>query len=107
MEKDNTSEKIEQVLPNPIKPFPCISDYVVSVGCHDDLVDVIQIMLRMLNIYYDCFGNVPIGGMYDISTENAIKAFQSANGLGVTGCVDLLTWNRLAEEYNTAVWENQ
>ncbi len=97
----------EKCPPTPIKPFPGVPDYVISIGSRDELVNIVQIMLRVLKIYYDTFGNVPIGGVYDIVTSDAVKAFQRANGMGVTGCVDVYTWNRLADEYNTAVFENQ
>lgn len=107
MDNNTSTEKKTLILPTPINPFPAVENYIVALGCHDDLVDVIQIMLRVLKIYYDNFGNIPIGGMYDLATENAIKTFQKANGMVVNGCVNIHTWNRLAEEYNTAVWENQ
>lgn len=91
----------------PIEPFPDIEGYEVKMGEEYALVAIIQIMLDVLRLYYDTYGAVAIGGIYDSATENAIKEFQRINGLAATGRVDALTWNRLAEEYNAALYENQ
>ena len=39
----------------------------------------------------------------DDATARAVRAFQIANGLGVTGRVDRITWNRMAEQYDMSV----
>ena len=90
-----------------IYPFPDIDYYEVERGERYALVAIIQIMLDVLRLYYDSFGAVSFGGVYDEITENAIKEFQKANGLSQSGRVDRITWNRLAEEYNAALYENQ
>lgn len=97
----------EKITPMGIYPFPDIDDYEIKRGGQYGLVAIIQIMLDVLRIYYDTFGAVPLGGYYDEATENAIKEFQRINGIPQTGRVDALTWNRLAEEYNSALYENQ
>ncbi|MBQ7715568.1 MAG: peptidoglycan-binding protein [Clostridia bacterium] len=89
-----------------IRPFPDTGDFTVRCGEHHCLVTVIQIMLDELKIYYDDFGAVTGEGYYDSATERAVKAFQRASGIPETGCVDVSTWNRLAEEYNAAIYEN-
>ena len=93
--------------PMGIYPFPDIEDYEIRRGEQYGLVAIIQIMLDVLRLYYDTFGAVTLGGYYDAATENAIKEFQRINGIPETGRVDALTWNRLAEEYNLALYENQ
>lgn len=90
-----------------IEPFPDIEGYEVGIGEEYALVAIIQIMLDVLKLYYDNFGPVALGGAYDSATEKAVKEFQRVNGLAETGRVDAETWNRLAEEYNAALFENQ
>jgi len=38
---------------------------------------------------------------------SAVMSFQRVSGLPETGCVDCRTWNRLAEEFNAAIYDNQ
>lgn len=95
------------VKPMGIYPFPHIDGYEVRRGEEYALVAIIQIMLDVLKLYYDTFGAVPLSGSYDPVTENAVKEFQRINGLEPTGTVDGKTWERLAEEYNSALYENQ
>lgn len=37
----------------------------------------------------------PLDGRYDLEVSKAVRAFQAANGLRVTGVVDRKTWNAL------------
>lgn len=60
----------------------------------------IQHMLQELSALYGSFDGVTTSGIYDEMTANAIRRFQSQNRLPVTGEVDLLTWNSLADQYN-------
>lgn len=93
--------------PLPIAVFPDTDGYEVKNGERHSLVSIIQIMLDVLRLYYDAFGNLPISGVFDLSTEGAVKEFQRANRLPVTGVVDRATWDALASEYNSALSENQ
>lgn len=90
-----------------IFPFPDRKGYAVSRGERDGLVMMIQIMLEALTLYYDSLGPFFISGTYNLLTENAVKAFQKVNKLAESGKVDAETWNRLAEEFNSAVKDNQ
>ncbi len=90
-----------------IKPFPDTGNYEIHPKEHHNLVMILQIMLDVLKYYYDDFGAFGICGAYDDETEEAVKAFQRISGLPETGCVDVRTWNRLAEEYNAAIYEDQ
>jgi peptidoglycan hydrolase-like protein with peptidoglycan-binding domain len=47
-----------------------------------------------------------VDGRFDRGTENALRAFQAAYGLPVTGEVDLPTWERLREVYGLYVSAN-
>ena len=97
----------QRTVPMGIFPFPDIEDFEIRRGEQYSLVAIIQIMLDVLKLYYDTFGAVSLGGFYDGATEHARKEFQRINGLAQTGRVDAVTWNRLAEEYNLALYENQ
>lgn len=96
----------DRIRPSGIKPFPDAEDFEVSPSDRRDLVTIIQIMLCSLKIYYDEFGDVSPVGTYDGDTENAVRCFQRSSGLPETGCVDVVTWNRLAEEFNASIYEN-
>ncbi len=60
---------------------------------------VLQVMLDALSRRYD-FTPPPVTGVYDGVTEEAVRNFQSLNGLAVTGEVDKITWNRLTAQAN-------
>ena len=100
-------ERREREVPIGIKPFPDTGSFEIRSGERHDLVMVLQIMLDLLKLYYDDFGAVGICGVYDGATEKAVKTYQRMAGIPETGCVDVVTWNRLAEEFNAAVYENQ
>ena len=81
--------------------FPKIPEnYTVELGETQFLVSIIQNALQELATVYDGIGQVPQTGVYDDSTATAVREFQRANGLTVTGGVDRTTWNALAEAYN-------
>ena len=89
-----------------IVPFPSFNGYKLTNGEISELVLIVQIMLNALGMYYD-LPHVPPNGEYNYGTSEAIKQFQKLNSLEMTGNVDLFTWDRLAEEYNLTVNDNQ
>lgn len=91
------------VAPGMIMPFPNILGYAVRRGERSDLVLIIQLMLSALRIIYDDFGNIPLSGIYDTKTANAIRIFQEKNLIPQHDYIDLETWNRLARQYNIYV----
>ncbi len=93
--------------PSGIMPFPDTGSFEMKIGDRHYLVMILQIMLDVLKLYYDDFGSVGVDGVYDEATEAAVKTYQKICGLDPTGCVDCATWNRLAEEFNAAIYENQ
>ncbi len=64
-------------------------------------VEEIQKMLRALEIYQNGTSNVPIDGIFGPETTKAVKQFQTAYGLPVTGNVDKNTYDRLVDAYNS------
>ena len=75
------------------------SGNVIRQGEHFDIVFVIQIILNSLGLQYEQIGPLPVSGNFDQPTEDAVRVFQSKNGIPVTGIVDKQTWNLLADAY--------
>jgi peptidoglycan hydrolase-like protein with peptidoglycan-binding domain len=78
----------------------------IREGEESELVRLLQEMLDTLRQQYDTLGAVPKSGRYDMDTANAVRAFQRAATLAVTGETDKTTWNRIAAEYNRIEAEN-
>ena len=51
-------------------------------------------------------GSVPLDGIWDSATRNALIKFQESRGLPVTGTVDRTTWDILKAEYDASVASN-
>lgn len=75
------------------------SDYAISLGDALTLVRILQLLLLELRAVYDIFADITESGVFDSATEQAIREFQAANLLPVTGQVDKATWNRIVREY--------
>lgn len=86
-----------------ITPFPPQVDFSLGVGDRSQLSLFVQLILNDLRLFYDSYEYIPPGGFFDEATARAVRAFQLANGLGVTGRVDRITWNRMAEQYDMSV----
>ena len=89
-----------------IFPYPGQNGYFLSEGERSDLVSILQLMINALNLNYD-LPHVVQSGEYDALTIKAVKLFQKMNLLEETGNVNGETWDRLAEEYNITVNDNQ
>ena len=74
-------------------------DYEARFGEEHAFISLVQLLLRELSSVYDGFDDVQITGKFDAATEEAIKIFQQASMLPVTGRVDLRTWNRLSRDF--------
>ena len=70
-----------------------------SLGDAGDSVRNIQYLLAYLAQFYDTIPTVALDGIYGPSTENAVRAFQRAFDLPVTGAVDFDTWDVLYRTY--------
>ena len=64
-------------------------------------IAAIQYMLRELQRNYAEFADLPVTGIYDKKTADAVQLFQSRNRLEPHAKTDLLTWNTIADQYNT------
>lgn len=68
-----------------------------------------QAYLRHLTFYDERLGergSVPLDGIWDAATRDALMNFQQTRGLPVTGTVDRVTWEILKAEYDKSVAEN-
>ncbi len=65
----------------------------------------IQGFLRQIQISNGEKPTVPIDGIYNEATVNAVRSFQEANGLSVSGSVDKATYDLLYEKALEAEFE--
>lgn len=85
-------------------PFPNFflnqpDNYEVDIGEKSSFAAIIQLMLRELSVIFDEIPMLEINGIYDENTAEAVRAFQRAALLDVTGRVDLETYNRLSRAF--------
>ena len=58
-------------------------------------VNTVQQALRQISETNSAIPTVELTGVYDEATENAVRAFQAANGIDQTGAVGPITWSAL------------
>ena len=75
-------------------------DYEAALGDEHIFITLVQIILRELSATYDGFPELEISGVFDEPTEQAVKVFQIASMLEPTGRIDLVTWNRMTEDFS-------
>ena len=93
IKRANTREQMQSVFPSHSP------SYVASIGEKSSFVAIIQLMLRELSADFDEIESLKIDGIYGERTADAIRAFQRASLLEVTGEVDLETYNRLSRAF--------
>lgn len=71
-----------------------------------DAIRNLQTYLREISFYDSSIPRVPIDGLYDSATRDAVQEFQRTRGLSVTGNVDKDTWDAIFGEYLTLKREN-
>ena len=71
----------------------------IGPGSPPDYVRTVQYFLALVGYFNQQIDSPPINGIYDERTETAVRAFQTAYGLPVTGIVDLATWEMLYDVY--------
>ncbi len=81
----------------PIEPYT----HTLAEGDIGFPVTAVQYMLRELHQVYRDLGDVEVTGIYNAETARAVRIFQRKNRLRETGLVDPLTWNAIADQYNT------
>ena len=93
-------------VPEPIRPFGG-RERRIRARERSDLVMILQMMLNELRIRYDGYGPIPLSGIYDDTTQNAVRTFQRVNLLPTDGETDVYTWNRMAQQYNDVLTDTQ
>ena len=93
--------------PTQISVFPRSPlGFEMQEGTRGFSVAALQYMLQELELYEPTTqGGIP-DGVYDSATGDAVKALQARSLLPITGKVDLLTWNSLAEQYNAMLFHD-
>ncbi len=71
----------------------------LSLGDSGIVVFRMQYVLNRINDNFPLIPHIEITGFFDESTENAVRIFQEAFGLPVTGVIDRDTWNRIRFTY--------
>lgn len=64
-----------------------------------DHVREIQEYLRIISQTDNNYPEIAVDGIYGGKTIEAVRAFQQAHGLPITGAVDFDTWEQLSSEY--------
>lgn len=64
-----------------------------------DAIRNLQTYLRAQNLIDNTFPLVPIDGIFDAQTRNALMEFQLRNNLSPTGIADRATWDLLYSQY--------
>ena len=85
--------------PDPVYLFPRYpADFSVGLGDENIYVAVIQLLLREAITLYGLDAELlPLNGVFDALTEQAVRDFQRVQRLPDDGRVDRITWNRLAK----------
>ncbi|MBR5616475.1 MAG: peptidoglycan-binding protein [Clostridia bacterium] len=65
----------------------------------------LQRYLRQLSRFDADIPPLPISGLWDPDTRDALIAFQKKNGLTPSGVADAITWNLLYEQYLASIEE--
>jgi len=72
----------------------------------NEAISNLQIYLRQLSYADVNIPPVPIDGIYDTETRNAVIAFQKQRGLNVSGIVDKTTWDEIYSAYLESITKN-
>ena len=74
----------------------------LSLGDENEYVRQLQYMLRVISSFDPGIPPVEETGVFDIATRDAVRAFQQADGLPITGAVNAATWDAVYTQYATA-----
>lgn len=87
--------------------FDAQSDYEISEGDSNTLVNILDVILEELSTEYTFIeGSLEMNGIYDNKKSDIISSYQKINLLPVTGTVNKPTWNRLASDFNYITRKN-
>lgn len=75
----------------------------LGVGSTGFEVRSLQYYLNVIAYFNPQFNTIPINGIYDETTANAVRQFQTYYGLNPTGETDVATWELLNDIYISSV----
>lgn len=91
----------ENALPVKVALFPSLPpDVRLSTGSRGFAVAAVQYMLQELEVQYGILRPIPVTGIYDEITRDAVAGFQTQNVMEPTGEVGRATWNEIADQFN-------
>ena len=79
-----------------IGPYP----QDLSLGDENEFISQLQYMLRVLSTFIQSIPPITQTGVFDISTRDAVRAFQNYDSLPVTGAVDAATWDAIYSRFS-------
>lgn len=74
--------------------------YEASLGEENAFISLVQLLLSELSVIYEGFEDIQVTGKFDVATQDAVKIFQQASRLPITGRIDLRTWNALSRDFS-------
>ncbi len=75
----------------------------LRIGSVGEPVRLIQYYLNVIAYFLGNIPLIPLNGVYDEVTADAVRQFQAYYGIPVTGEVDIVTWDTLREIYISVV----
>ena len=72
-----------------------------------EAIAALQRYLRQLSLDGRPIPQLPVDGIFDTRTEQALRAYQAFVGLAVTGKADAVTWTRLFADYQASLNRNR
>lgn len=81
--------------------------FTVKVGDENEIVLVIQAVIKGLSNRFSNINPAAVSGIYDSATAEAIKEIQRVSNISQTGVTDKKTWDALAALYEANVSKNR
>ena len=97
----NAVKRLNELDSEGIKLSDVTKQFTEAVGIGDSGTEVlnVQYFLSYLSAFFSEIPNVTVDGLFGEETASAVRAFQRAFGLPVTGTVDVSTWDMLYKTY--------
>ena len=73
----------------------------LSLGDTGEYVNQLQYMLRVISSFITDIPSPPETGVFDISTRNAVLAFENFEGLPLTGTVNAQVWDAIYAQFES------
>lgn len=87
--------------PTRMEIFPLLpTDAKFRLDDRGFVIAALQWMLQELESKFGFLNSVNVTGIYDESTEAAVREFQKQNGLPPNGILNRMTWNEITDQYN-------